>query len=333
MTPVRSFIAVLALCVLGPAHADGGDQPMKITVVGGSAQGTLMVIGQSIGEMIRRQFPGTSYTYEPGSMGGSLMRVMQGQVPIAITGAIELQAAAQRQPPFHQAPDVEITVVARVSDFLYGYFIARRDFVQRHGLRNLADIRRLRVPVRISIGEPGNLTVTTQARAYLAAVGMTPTDIERWGGTVFRLPKAQSFNLMQENRADITFTGSYQPDAFILELARTTPVQFLDPGKEMVQQVAESVGIEAASISAGAYDFVTSDVPATTSQVFLVVRADESEELTYRLATALYRQFDYLRTVHPAFRQLRASMLGDAGRQHLHPGAARFYREVGLLSQ
>ncbi|MGK2941733.1 MAG: TAXI family TRAP transporter solute-binding subunit [Immundisolibacter sp.] len=88
-----------------------------------------------------------------------------------------------------------------------------------------------------------------------------------------------------------------------------------------------------AFIPAGAYDFVASDVAATAVQIFLVARADASSELTYRLATALYRQFDYLRAVHPAFSQLQASMLADAGRTRLHPGAARFYREVDLLPQ
>ena len=45
------------------AHAQAG--AMKVTLAGGSVGGAWSAIGNAIGETLRKEYPGTSFTYEP----------------------------------------------------------------------------------------------------------------------------------------------------------------------------------------------------------------------------------------------------------------------------
>ena len=60
--------ATLALATAVPAvlaHAQS-NAPMKVTLAGGSVGGAWSVAGNAIGETLRREYPNTSFTYEPG---------------------------------------------------------------------------------------------------------------------------------------------------------------------------------------------------------------------------------------------------------------------------
>jgi len=53
--------------------------------------------------------------------------------------------------------------------------------------------------------------------------------------------------------------------------------------------------------------------------------------LAYRLTEALLTNLDYLHRVHRALAGLEPSDFPRVGTLPLHPGAARFYREAGIL--
>jgi len=69
-----------AALLLGPAIG-GLSSPlaqgaaMKVTLAGGSVGGAWSAVGTAIGETLRRDYPGTSFTYEPGREAGNLLLV------------------------------------------------------------------------------------------------------------------------------------------------------------------------------------------------------------------------------------------------------------------
>jgi uncharacterized protein len=310
----------------------GENRPLSLTIQGGAAQGTISALMEGLGEMIRREFPGSSYTYEPASPVGALSRVMMDQFPVALGGPIEIRAAVNGDPPFpHALPADSFSVIARISDGVLLYVLATEDYLREHNIASLADIAARAIPVRVSIGQPGTLTIHRQATAVLAEYGLTPDLIEQQGGKVFSLALGPSLDLLRNRKADMLITAGFSPDSRVLELHTALPVRFIPLDAAVVDRLAGTFGIETSLIAAGAYPFLKQDYVTTSTGMLLVASKSADADLIRKLAQVCYRQFDYLRSLHRLFAGYEVSMLPAAGPYPLHPAARTYYREVGLL--
>ena len=64
----------------------------------------------------------------------------------------------------------------------------------------------------------------------------------------------------------------------------------------------------------------------------LVTRSDVPESLVYALVKSVFENLEQFKRLHPAFKTLdRTKMTTDSLAAPLHEGAARYYREAGLL--
>ncbi|NMU26845.1 C4-dicarboxylate ABC transporter substrate-binding protein, partial [Vibrio parahaemolyticus] len=60
--------------------------------------------------------------------------------------------------------------------------------------------------------------------------------------------------------------------------------------------------------------------------------ADVSDAVAYNVAKAVFEDFDTFKRLHPAFANLKKEDMVKAGISiPLHPGAVKYYKEVGLL--
>lgn len=84
------------------------------------------------------------------------------------------------------------------------------------------------------------------------------------------------------------------------------------------------------SIPAGSYDGIDVDVPTYGLANGLVLSSDVSEERVYEMTKAIVENLDGLAGVHPAFADVSLDTILDGFGSPLHPGALRYYREVGV---
>ncbi len=84
------------------------------------------------------------------------------------------------------------------------------------------------------------------------------------------------------------------------------------------------------TIKAGTYPGQTKDVQTVAQPNFLAVNADVSEEHVYKLTKAIFENLPFLQAIHKATKAmgLKKAMAGLP--VPLHPGAAKYYKEVGL---
>ncbi|MCL6414912.1 TAXI family TRAP transporter solute-binding subunit [Aestuariirhabdus sp. Z084] len=64
---------------------------------------------------------------------------------------------------------------------------------------------------------------------------------------------------------------------------------------------------------------------------FLAVRDEVDEQAVYEITRTLYENLSFLHGIHPATRDMALEKAVDGLPVPLHPGAARFYREQGLM--
>jgi len=87
------------------------------------------------------------------------------------------------------------------------------------------------------------------------------------------------------------------------------------------------------SVPAGTYTGV--DYPVTTFAVkaTVVTSADTGDDVVYGFVKSLFENIERLRESHPAFMHLGPEGMLEGMSAPLHAGAARYFREVGLLAR
>jgi TRAP transporter TAXI family solute receptor len=72
------------------------------------------------------------------------------------------------------------------------------------------------------------------------------------------------------------------------------------------------------------------DIPTFGLANGLVISADVAEERVYEMTKAVMENLDALAGVHPAFGEMSVDTVLDGFGSPLHPGALRYYREIGV---
>ena len=84
------------------------------------------------------------------------------------------------------------------------------------------------------------------------------------------------------------------------------------------------------TIAAGTYPGQEEDVLTIAQPNFLAVNADVDENHVYLLTRTIYENLPFLRAIHPATNAMDISLALAGLPVPLHPGAARYYEELGM---
>lgn len=84
------------------------------------------------------------------------------------------------------------------------------------------------------------------------------------------------------------------------------------------------------TIAAGTYPGQTKEVNTIAQPNFLAVNANVDEEHVYQLTKTMYENLPFLQAIHPATKVMAVEKAMAGLPAPLHPGAARYYTEVGL---
>ncbi len=84
------------------------------------------------------------------------------------------------------------------------------------------------------------------------------------------------------------------------------------------------------TIEAGTYPGQTEDVQTIAQPNFLATSADVSEENVYMITKTIYENLPFLQAIHPATKAMAIEKAIAGLPLPLHPGAARYYEEVGI---
>ena len=84
------------------------------------------------------------------------------------------------------------------------------------------------------------------------------------------------------------------------------------------------------TIAAGTYPGQEADVQTIAQPNFLATHADLSEENVYMITKTIYENLPFLQAIHPATKAMSIEKAIAGLPLPLHPGAARYYKEVGI---
>ncbi|MNC22095.1 hypothetical protein D3C75_700850 [compost metagenome] len=164
------------------------------------------------------------------------------------------------------------------------------------------------------------------ARAIFKAAGLTYEDM----GKVEFLPFAESVELMKNRQLDATLQSSGLGMAAIRDLSSTMKLSYVAVPQDVVTKIGNAA-YQPGMIPAGTYDGQSADVPTVAITNILVSHDKVSDEVAYQMTKLLFDNLERLGNAHAAAKDIKLETAAQNLPIPLHPGAERYYREVGVL--
>ncbi len=314
---VRSFklwlVAALAVALLATA---AGAQNRFLSLSTGGPGGVYFPLGGAMADLLTRQLPGFIVTAESTAASVENVRLVgSGLSDMGMVLGSVAYNARHGNPPFDQAYDI----VA-----LFQMYPAPQHIValKGSGLTSVADFRGRRV----STEAPGS-GAETIALAILDVFGIDPDrDMTR-----ARLSQNESAEALVDGVVDAVFLNFAYPGAAVEQIATVRDIDLISIEPEMLDKIIEKYPYFVRSvIPAGTYRGVDYDVLALGDSNVVVAHASMPEDVAYQIVKTIFENAQALHPVHPV-----AQQLVPANAIHspipLHPGAERYFREVGAL--
>jgi uncharacterized protein len=177
---------------------------------------------------------------------------------------------------------------------------------------------------RLSVGAPKSGT-ELNARAILSGAGMTYKDL----GQVQYLPFNESVELMKNRQLDATLISAGLGVSAIRDLCASVDCVIVEIPKSVVAKLGTPY--QSAVIPGGTYKGNDKDVDAAIVPNYLVTRADLPDQEVYEMTKTLFDNLPALQAAHAAAKAIKLDTAGKNPPVPLHPGAAKFYKEKGVL--
>lgn len=291
--------------------------PPSINILTGGTSGVYYPLGMSLSDLYGESIEGstTSVRATKASVENlNLLQIARGQLAFALGDSVADAWKGNEDAGF-RAPRDRLRAIAGIYPN-YIQIVAS----QASGIRSLEDLR----GKRISVGAPRSGT-ELNARAIFKAAGLSYKDM----GQVEFKPYADSVELIEKGQLDATLQSAGLGMAAIRELAERMPITFVAIPEQVVSRIggAYQPGI----IPAGTYKGQASDVTTATITNLLVSQTSVSDDLAYQMTRLLFENLGRLAEAHPAAKDIQLERATNGLPIPLHPGAERFYREVGVL--
>ena len=188
------------------------------------------------------------------------------------------------------------------------------------GIESLSDM----VGRRISVGAPGSGT-EVNAATILEANGISYDDIDEQ-----RLNFNETADALANGDIDAGFWSVGAPTSSILNLATTQSIQMIELSADEMAAALDANPIFAmTTLAGGLYTGVDESVAVLGVPNVLTVSSEMDEELAYQITRAMFENIADLQAVHPAANQTTVEFTLAATPVPLHPGAIRYYEEIG----
>lgn len=309
------LLVAAAILVNSPnAHAN----PTTINILTGGTSGVYYPLGLSLSELYSQRIEGstTSVRATKASVENlNLLQIARGQLAFALGDSVADAWKGDEDAGF-RAPRDRLRAIAGIYPN-YIQIVAS----QASGIHSLEDLR----GKRISVGAPRSGT-ELNARAIFRAAGLSYKDM----GQVEFKPYAESVELIEKGQLDATLQSAGLGMAAIRELAERVPITFVAIPEQVVALIGSSA-YQSGIIPAGTYRGQVNDVTTATITNVLVSQTSVSDATAYQMTKLLFENLDRLAEAHPAAKDIRLERATNGLPIPLHPGAERFYREVGVL--
>ena len=315
MTRLLRHLLLVVTFVAGTTASQAAD---FVNVLTGGTSGVYYPLGVALSQIYSKAMPGAKTSVQATKASAenlNLLEAGRGEVGFTLGDSLSDAWKGDEEAGFKK-PLKKLRGLAAIYPN-YIQIVAAAD----SGIKTLADLK----GKRISVGAPKSGT-ELNARAIFKAAGMSYKDFSR----VEYLPFGESVELMKNRQLDATLISAGLGVAALRDLATAVKIVIVPVPAEVVAKVGDAAYL-AGTIPAKTYEGQDQAVASVAVQNFLVTHSGVPEDTVYKMTKSMFENLDQLHAAHAAAKTIRKEDAAKGSPVPLHPGAERYYREVGLL--
>ncbi|RJX74293.1 TAXI family TRAP transporter solute-binding subunit [Vibrio sinensis] len=198
--------------------------------------------------------------------------------------------------------------------------VARAD----SGIKTFEDLK----GKRVNIGNPGSGQRGTM-EVLMDRYGWTVDDFK----LVSELKASEQSKALCDNNIDAMVYVVGHPSGAIKEATTSCDSEIITvAGPTVDKLVDDNSYYRTATVPGGMYRGSDEDVATFGVGATFVSSTEVPDDVVYAIVKSVFENFDTFKKLHPAFANLKKEeMIKDGLSAPLHPGAEKYYREVGLI--
>ena len=224
-------------------------------------------------------------------------------------------------------PDVRCIAGGLGHDFINVMFTQK--FVDETGISTVEELVEKKYPVKLVIKKNGTLGELAAEQVF-GVLGVTFDDIISWGGVVEKTGGAQIKDGLQDDLYDMTVDHVGAGQANTTELCINHAMYDVQLSDETLEKLTQQ-GFDYVTVDPNTWNGQTEAIKTVGSQQCVLVHADMDEEVAYAITKAMCENTDILKDASAALGYFDPAVAGSKALTgcELHPGAARYYEEMG----
>ncbi len=334
LLPMLLTLTVTFTLIVGAASDAAAAEPIKFTLISGSPGGGWYTQSGVVSQVIKKALPpGSTITIVPGTGVGNVISISRGLGHMAYTFTAWAGWAATGTGPFKE-PQKNIRAIATL-DQNFVNIMAQGDFP----LNSLREVTEKKFPVKIVMNRPTTDTGGVIARYILAEYGWGPaekqpffSELRKWGGSLrVTSVHGEALNLMRDGHVDMWAIASSFNHPPVVELETARKIKFMGLDEDVQKALKEKYNLPTFVVPAHSFKYMDKPTPFVGVKTILTTNKMQPEDLIYGITKALAEGKDEMCKAVKRLCQYDPKKAWEDTGYELHPGAARYYKEMGYM--
>ncbi|WP_085993045.1 TAXI family TRAP transporter solute-binding subunit [Oceanobacillus senegalensis] len=321
-------MVALAACGDNEASSNSSDKPSapdKFLTIGSGPMGSgWYPITTTMTELYSTEFNNLNATQLEGGSTANLKSLKVGDIQMGLNYTTDFNAALQGGEGFEEP-------IENIAAFgsLYPVYQTIATSADNDDINSIKDI----LDKHIFLGPKGGggpVGFWNMMEEY----GIDEKSIVDAGGQISYGNYSDGASMLKDNNVDVFLGGGAPYVPALQEMEITQPIKILPIDQNELESIEEKgYGITAGALPGGTYKGIEEDVPTYVMETMITVRKDLDEEYVYNLTKIFWENLETFEKQVPdrAKDFSLDTVLNGIDPETLHPGAKRYYEEVGVL--
>ncbi len=315
---IRPFAWLTAAACAAPLLLTGVHaQAQQLRLMTGPQGGAWVPLGGSMKNMWEKAIPGLSVQTLPGAGIANIRGIDEGKADVGFGNSISSVDGIQGAAPFPQ----KVTKVCQVANLYPQYF--QMVALASSGVNSVADMKGKSIAV-----QPKGNTAEAVSAHMLKAVGLSYDSAK----INFVNSYTDAATMLKDGHAQVFTLGTTIPASSIMDVAAGRDIRMVPVTDEIVAAMKKiNAGYTKGVIKAGTYPKQDKDVDAIVYSAHIVAACSLPVDQVYAMVKAMVANLPDMVAINKAMDGLTPKMMAADIGVPFHPGAVKFYKEVGAM--
>lgn len=321
---MKKLLAVFcsAFLLASMAHAA---EVKQLRFMGGPPGGSWAALGPALCDIWTKEvIPSTSST---GGGVANIINANSGKGDFGFSVTSIMGAAILGEEDFAGRPADNVTIMSNLYS-KYTYFIARKDYAEKNGLKTVGDIISKKLPVRFATLKTGTASEFVVKALFKKGYGIDYRQvIKNNGGSVEYASYEGGADLMADNHIDVFAFSVGKVASIVMNIESNTDIIILPVEQDALDKLAAAYGTVTLTIEPGIYKSVKTPVKTVGDYDCIVIRKDLPKDVVFKLNQAVWKNKKSLVAAVKDMEELTPKSALPA-KLPAHEGSAEFWNTV-----